>query len=212
LINSKELTMNNKINTEADLLHAWKEMSAKKFDNKKLKKQEIMNAIQSKSELSIFNLKTEMNKKIKWGIFAVAFFVLYAFASFNYKEEFLFLLLLALSSGVLYLIFHKKVKKMNDDLSANTSVLKSMKTCKNAMSNMLNIERIWGYSMSLLLFMFFVLRKVMEAVSPIELIFFIVTMTIIVIVAILFSERQNKKFRKEIKELEENIIRLETLK
>jgi len=170
-----------------------------------------MNTIKLKSEVTISNLKYELRKKIKHGFYAVVVLVLLALASFNYKAELFFLLFLAVNAGLMCLLFSVKVKRLNNDLSANTSILESMKTCKNAVSNMLSVERMWMYFIYFLMFMYYVSKETFETDSPTRLIIYTGVMALVFIITIALSERHNqRKIGKNLKELEENIIRLET--
>jgi len=211
--------MNNKNYTEADLLREWKAMSAKRFDNKTLEKQKIMDAIQSKSQLTIVTLKKRLRTKIKWSVIMIPFLIIFAMLSFEYdndilanSDEFWMLAIISILTIVICLFLYYKFRKMDDDFKNHVSLLESMKTNLQTIKDALFVERVFGYVGFCILFLFYTYGSIAELRPVLETVVMISIFLIVLIILAIWSERKNhKKFGKHIKELEANIIRLETL-
>jgi len=193
--------MSNKHYTKADLFHEWREMSAKRFDNKKLEKQKIMDAIQSNSQLTIVTLKRGLRSKIKWSVITISFLVVFAMLTFDYdsnifsnSNDFWFLAITSILTIAICLFLYYKFRKMDDDFSNQTSLLETMKNNLKTIKDALFVERVFGYTAFFIFFIFQTYTWLSYSPSPKMIICMMV-----------------KKFGKHIKELEENIIRLDTL-
>lgn len=211
--------MNNKNYTEADLFHEWKAMSAKRFDNKTLEKQKIMDAIQSKSQLTIVTLKRGLRTKIKGSLIILPFLIILAMLSFDYdinilanSDDFWMLAILSILTIVICLFLYYKFRKLDDDFKNQVSLLESMKTNLKTIKDALFVERVFGYVGFCILFLFYTYGSIAKLKPVQETIIMIAIFLVILIILAIWSERKNhKKFGKHIKELEANIIRLETL-
>ena len=204
--------------TEIDLENAWKDLSQKRFGNKILEKEEIMEAIKSKSGLNIISLKKSLKIKASFCFAFVFLFILIALLNFDYNynftgnEDSYFHLLFAFIYAVGSFILYKRYKKMDDGLNSENSLLDNLKHNKATIQSALFVERIWGILAMILLYAFYFSRWTTEASSPKALIIRIGIFFSITVVLMYIAELMNKKkFGSKIKELEEDIIRLELL-
>jgi len=218
LQHSKEFTMSDKTYTEADLFRTWNEMSAKKFENKKFEKQEIMNAIKSKSELTITNLKEALDPLKASSAIAMlflAFCAIYDFTTGPEKGFWVFAICLIIVGGIM-LFAHYKLKQIETNFNTNTPLLEIMKANLKILKRVLFAEKLSAQVGIFLMFVYVIYEEVLEMKLSWETqvgdINFIVFMASVSIIGYAISRRMiRKKYGEKIKELEENIVRLELL-
>jgi len=204
--------------TDIDLKNAWKDLSQKRFENKVLEKNEIMEAIKSKSSLNITSLKKNLKLKADMCFVFVFIFVAIALLNFNYdvkaniNADAYFHLLLACIYAIGTFFLYRRYNKMDDKLATDISLLENLKNNRDYIKSALVIERLWGILVFILIGAFYFYQWNSEDSSPRAFInqmgFFILALVILIPIA---EYMNKKKFGIKIKELEEDIIRLELL-
>lgn len=204
--------------TEIDLQNAWTSLKEQKFEDQNLDKNQIMDAIKSKSKLNISSLKKSLKLKADCCFSFVFLFIIIALLNFDYDRsvdtnlDSYFHLLFAFIYAVGTFILYRRYNKMDSRINSESNLLSSLKTNKEVIKSALLVERIWGILAMLLVYIFYFTQWTFEASSPTVLmkkigLFF----TITVIIMFLAEWANKRKFGSKIKELEEDIIRLELL-
>lgn len=128
------------------------------------------------------------------------------------SDDFWMLAILSILTIVICLFLYYKFRKLDDDFKNQVSLLESMKTNLKTIKDALFVERVFGYVGFCILFLFYTYGSIAKLKPVQETIIMIAIFLVILIILAIWSERKNhKKFGKHIKELEANIIRLETL-
>jgi len=201
-----------KNNMDIDLQATWQKMSKEKFENKNLEKQEIMNAIQSKSHFTIAELKKGLKIKV---IFCSVFAFIFLVTTFLQKDDqiaFWYYLILSILYIAGSLFLYNRYQKMNNDFVNSNSLLENLKLNRATIKSALFIERIWGLLAIVLVLAFVFYKQANKSSSVREVVANIFIFLIIIIIMWIIAELANKrKFGNKIKEIEENIIRLEML-
>jgi len=197
---------------DIDLRVIWQKMSKEKFENKNFEKQEIMNAIKAKSKFTIDKLKKGLKIKVIFcSIFALIFLLITPFQKDDPIAFWYYMILCILYiAGSLFL--YNRYKKMDHHLVGSTSLLENLKLNKTAIKSALFVERIWGLLAIILVLAFVFYKQANKSSSVKEVVVKISIFLVIVIIMWIIAEIANKrKFGNKIKEIEENIIRLEML-
>ncbi len=199
-----------------DLKKVWQEMAKKKFLNKEIEKQEIMEALRSNSQSTIVNLKAGLRTKLNWIIGFMLFFG--ATAGLDWLKpgsdpEHLFYFGFAGLYLAGFLITYRKYQKIDVDPIDENSILSKLKMNRQAIKSVLNIERIWGMIAMLFVFIYKVndwANKTHD--DPKHLAITVSIFLLFIVILGFIAELANRRrFGKQLKKLDENIIRLETL-
>ena len=212
--------MKNELGKGQDLESLWDQMAQEKFGQHKLEKQNIMNALKQKSTLDIDQLRTRLGIKLLWCLaFVVAFILMMLFNLQN--TVFLQLMGMATLLYVLVgLMMYKEYRKMNRSEGMDDSVLNLMKHNLKAIKSALRLERVWGMFVFPLAVPFGILiphtlkgMTIKETIQDHQMMWLaLIGMVIVVPIIAYLSDRMTKvAFGEEIKSLEENIIKMETL-
>jgi len=212
--------MDNAKNQDIDLAVIWKKMAEEKFTNSKIEKQNIMDAIKLKSNDDIIQLKKRLGYKILWCLgFIIAFVIMLLFNMDKpdfLKVMSLFTLMYILAGISMYL----KYRKMDFGIKENSNILDAMKYNLQSVKSALNIERIWGiFALPLAVPFGLLISKTSKGYSlqecftdtrliTVALILIVVMVPILMIVT---QKMNDHAYGKLIKNMEENIIRMETL-
>ena len=201
-----------KNNMDIDLQATWQKMSKEKFENKNLEKQEIMNAIQSKSHFTIAELKKGLKIKVIFCSIFASIFLVTTFLQKDDQVSFWYYLILSILYIAGSLFLYNRYQKMNNDFVNSNSLLENLKLNRATIKSALFIERIWGLLAIVLVLAFVFYKQANKSSSVREVVANIFIFLIIIIIMWIIAELANKrKFGNKIKEIEENIIRLEML-
>jgi len=213
--------MSEKQFTDIDLQKAWAKMAEEKFSNSKIKKQDIMNAIKQESHTTIHKLKVGLKYKMYWTLaFIIGLTILMAYYYTNSD-----LLILFGSATAIYVFgflgLFRNYMKMDDGFHSSDHILSTMKKNKELITGALRGEKIWGYFFLPLSIVYGILfGKISKGLSIVEalqeprtLMIIIVLIVVMTPLLYLLTNKMNQSaYGKNIKSLEENIIRMETLK
>lgn len=199
-------------NIEFEIEQAWKKLSDEKFNNKPLKKIEIMNAINLESKSEISNLKKGLIYKNR---FAIAFGVLFAImALFDTSESThrLFYFILSVSYFIAALLMFRMYSKI--DIQNDYSILELLKQNLKYVKSTLKIENIWGvltFGFIGIYYTLYFANKSLTA-NPKTMMLVIAGFISFLIIAWFIAQKMNQsRFGKQIRKLEDNIVRLETI-
>lgn len=206
--------MNENRNTEIELMAAWEKLAAEKFSSDTFNKIDIMEAIQKDSNSTIIYLSTGLKHKIR---FSIGFSLLFILLTYINREDvldmyFCISLVVAYLVGAFFMNLH--YKKILVSGSKNMSLLERMKTDLRHIRSTLKVEAIWGVIVFLSITAYYMYRVIMKNNdNPEKLAVVLIVMSLVISFFAYASIKMNEmRFGKEIKKLEENIIRLETLK
>jgi len=199
-------------NINIELQQAWNKMSKQKFENKHLEKKEIMNAIKAKSKFTIVELKKGLKTKINFAVLFIGVFLWFAINDRADQMAFWFYIIMSIVYALGSIFLYNRYRKMDDKLKTSKSLLKNLKANKLAISSALFIERIWGLLAIVFFIAFYFYRWAQEATEVNHIVTKISIFLVIILIIGFLAEKGNEiKFGKKIKEIEENIIRLEML-
>jgi len=212
--------MDKDLNSNINLDAVWKKMADEKFSNSKIEKQNIMNAIKLQSTSDIVKLKKRLGDKILWVVFfIVSFLVLILFNFKNTEVRFLMgiAVIVYLLAGIL---LYYRYRQMGATIDKDLNVLDTMKSNLSSIKSALNSERIWGMFIVPLAVPFgMTLSRVLNGATISETIAnpelrmkALILVCIITPIMFLVTEKMNKSaYGKLMKDLETNIIKMETL-
>ncbi len=211
--------MNRNQQPSSDLEALWKTMAQEKFENNKLEKTKIMNAINKQSTDDIILLKKRLGIKILWCILFIVIMV--ALMLLN-LDKFQFLMIMGFAVGIYILgggLLVTQYLQM-DSSDKDDSVLQVMKHNLKTIKKALQIETIWGmFLLPLSIPIGMLLPRTYNGEMIQELIhdtrYLMVGLCLIIFVVPLMTILTNKMnksaFGCQISSLEENIIKMETL-
>jgi len=204
---------------DIEIQNAWKELANKKFSNT-IKKETIMNAIKTESNSSISQLKKGLKIKLCWAI-GIGLGIL-GFLLFNLGNNDMVILLsiafAAYAYGSISMYFtYRKIDLNNSD---NSDLLTSMKYNTRHIKTILRGEKTWGLIIFIpAVVIGMLLAKVNNGQTIVESFNdagFLKAMigAIVVLVPLMFwmTQKMNKSaLGKDLKILEDNIVKMETL-
>jgi hypothetical protein len=202
--------------SERELQNVWNEMASEKFKDRQLEKQEIMNAIKLDSQSTIVELKKGLKYKLQYTtVFIVFFFVFTLMEIFLYESNtgFLYYLALTMANILFFFFIRSRHKQMDSEYSMNGSMLVTLKENLRVIKSTISLERFWGI-IAILFISIYGINQFVENSSTSKSLIIKISIYLILIVGLGFIAEYftQKKFGTRIKKLEENIIRLETLK
>ena len=212
--------MENNLNKDIDLTAIWKKMAAEKFSNSQIEKQNIMDTIKLKSNNDILLLKKNLGIKILWCVgFIIAFvaILLYNINNIEFVKSISILIGMYILGGTL---MYSKYRTMGNEPQQNASILVSMKHNLKAIKSALNYERIWGiFGLPLAVPLGLLISKTLKGATIIETIqdtklittALVMILVLVPILSIAVDKMNKKAYGTQIKNLEDNIIRMETL-
>jgi len=130
-------------------------------------------------------------------------------STFFTQKDFFFYLVFTTMYIIGYFLTRRKYRLMSEEKLDSQSILSYLKSNRAAIKSALQVERIWGICAILLAAVYYInVGDVYMLNNPIGITIFLL---IIVIFGFWAEWMNHKKFGRRIKNLEENIIRLETL-
>jgi len=205
--------MDNEQSNYLELDLAWKKMAEEKFSTNKINKQEIMDAIKSNSNSTIQVLKKRLKTKMLQSIIPLLFIGLAVFLGV-WSGPLAFWIPLVLT-GIMFLsiaLLYNKYRQMDDGIIESKSVLENLKHNAGTIRSMLYTERIWSIIIGAAIFIYLVFSNDSYGTTTTSFIIYTIITAIIIIALTFWNEAENKKkFGVKLKEMEDNIIRLETL-
>jgi len=212
--------MKGKEYNESDITQAWKKLAAEKFSNSPIKKQDIMNAIKKESNTSIATLKKGLLHKIYWAVaITIGLIVGLLLTLGNADQTLMFGLAIAVYAiGTIGMYW--KYTSIEDGITDDNDILNSMKANANAINSVLKIEKAWGAVTFIPAIMFGILfGSIQDGLTLAECfqdpwILKKGIIAIVVLTPLMFwvTDKMTKKaYGKDLKKLEDNIIRMETL-
>lgn len=212
--------MNDKDYTEQDIARAWQQLATEKFSNSIIKKQDIMTAIKKESNTTIALLKKGLRHKLYYALGITLMLVIVLLFSLGNPD-----LSILLGIGVAFYVMgfipmYLRYTKIEDGIEGSKDILKSMRYNSETIKSVLKMERIWGIITFVPAIMIGILYgKVADGMTIVEcfqsprvLTIGIITIIVLVPIMIWTSDLMNKKaYGKNLKKLEENIIKMETL-
>lgn len=200
---------------------AWQKMAEEKFSKSLTHKTEIMDAIKMESNSNIAELKRRLKYKLYW---TIGFFVLFASVLIIFINNPDMVILSGIVTGAYAIGFfpmYFKYKQIDDSISDTKDILESMKYNARMIKSVLKLEKIWGLVVftPIILIGVFAGRvidghTIMETFNdPKILRIGLVLLIVFVPTLIWLTNKMNTfAFGGIIKKLEENIIKMETLK
>lgn len=209
--------MSEKNYTEEDLMLAWKTLEQKKF-KEETDKQNIMEAIKLNSKSTISLLKKGLRQKLYWSIgitFALVVFMIFQ------RDNIEMIKLIGIAVGA-YVIgsvaMYISYRMIKEDATAD--LLNAMKTNERQIKNVLRVEMIWGmiaFIPSIIIGMLISQVQngftIAESFSnPSFLKSMLIGVTILVPFMYWLTNKMNDMaYGKNLRQLKENIIKMETL-
>ena len=205
-------------NFEKELAAAWKELEEKKFKNQQ-NKTEVMNTIKMDSSSTITQLKKDLKKKIYWALGITIAIVIFLIAQRSNPEM---LKLLGFGTAV-YIIgtvaMYVAYLKIDDSVN-DKDILSNLKASQKQIQRVLRIELIWGmFTFIPAIVVGMLIGKVRKGYTiaesfsdPSFLKSMIIAVIILVPIMYFLTDKMNKiAYAKNLKKLDENITKMETL-
>lgn len=205
--------MDNQEYNDIEIKAIWKKLSSERFANDKLKKQEIMEAIKSKSSSTIAQLKKAIKVKMTASLFLPFILLLNVLV---YEKDMWILcgwgFLTVLYIGLGYILY-KKYRGMNEFIPAGSNISEVISNNLAVMKSALKYEAWFGYTGIIFFYCFFVALIASDSdVNTKELaIVSIISLVVMILVTLGFERAGKGQYGVKIKELEEDLIRMETL-
>jgi len=203
-----------------DLFKTWQVATVKNITDNKTSKEEIMEAIKSTSSSTIGKIKSRMKIKLGWIILFISLCLIWVAFDHSNSELMYIQTLLIVLFGSGFISLYPIYKKMNNSISTGADSLTVMKSNLNLVRQALKRETIWG----LIVFPIaaavgFVIGTIKSGGSiadvisdPKSLLILLVVSAIFIPLANIGSYKANQKaFGGFISELDQNIVKMETL-
>jgi len=204
--------MDNQQSSYLELDLVWKKMAEEKFSTNKLKKQEIMDAIKSNSNSTIQKLKKRLKTKLLYSFVPLLLLLISLPSPWIKPAELWFFISLGVVLVLSMVFLYYKYRQMDDGLNESVSVLENLRHNAEVIRNTLFIERLWGIIGGTAVFIYSIFTSSSYGTNTISFIFSTCIIALIIIGLTFWTEVSNKKkFGVELKEMEDNIIRLETI-
>lgn len=205
---------------ESDIAQAWQKLAAEKFSHSTIKKEDIMTAIKKESNSSISQLKKGLKVKLYWTV-GITFGLIVALVYCLGNPDLTVLLSIAIAVYVIgFISMYFKYREIEDGIMESEDILESMKSNAALIKSILRREQIWGLITFIPALMMGVLLGEISKGNTLIGCFqepWILTKIIIAILVLLpimtwTSNKMNKSaFGENLKNLEDNIIKMETL-
>lgn len=204
-----------------DLYKQWDHLNETKFNNAKISKQEIMNAINKKSQLSLDVLKKGLKIKMYWITFFVTILAVWMLSNLD-KTELMIILSFPLILYIIGLILTRiNYNKLRDGISLTAQTADVIKMNVSIIKSTLRMELINSiFGMPIFVITGLLVANYYQG-NPLSAFFHnqfllvtaVVCLIILVPVGILAGAKMNEAaFGKHLHHLQENIIELEALK
>ncbi|MFK7810205.1 MAG: hypothetical protein AB8F74_20550 [Saprospiraceae bacterium] len=212
--------MNDKDYTEQDIAKAWQQLATEKFSNSTIKKEDIMTAIKKESNTSIALLKKGLKHKLYYAVAITLGLVIVLLFSLGNTD-----LSILLGIGITFyvvgsILMYLKYVKIEDGIEGSTDLLQSMRYNLKTIKSVLNMERAWGVVTFIPAIIIGILYgRVSDGMtiaecfqSPRVLTTALIAIVVLIPIMTWVSGKLTKKaYGENLKILEENIIRMETL-
>lgn len=212
--------MDNLNYNDTDLANDWQKLMDQKFNETTINKESIMEAITQESKSNIAELKRRLKFKIYWSVFFTIIFGIGLLFSLH-NTDLSILLGIIIGAYVLgSLAMFIKYRQIPDNDTHEENILQSLKKNLSVIKSVLNFENIWGAIVyAPIIFIAILGGKVLKGTSiseslsdPKILLITIITIIIITPLLIWLTNKMNKyAFGNLIKDLENSIIKMETL-
>ena len=212
--------MNHHSNTENDILDAWKQMSEEKFSQSTIKKEEIMSAITKESNTTINRLIRTILMKIYWCTFFIV--GLTALLLFNLKNG---VTTYAIIAGIIIyfiglipmLLKYRDLK--NENTSVYQSILEELKSQHQKITSTLKVESFWGlFFLPVAIILGFLAGldsqgDLMDKITQPWILAILLGMVCVGAPTLYYitGKMNERAYGKDLKKLEENIIKMEVL-
>ncbi len=203
-----------------DLYKEWDTLNRTKFNNPQINKQEIMEAINQESQLSLAVLKKRLRYKINWIILFIAIPAVWMLFSLK-DTELLMILTVPLVLNTIYLIpTVLNYRKIQLDNSLTLNTVQAIKTNVSIIKSTLRLEMLtsaFGMPVSVVYGILLGSHIVGKSISatihnPALLITGIISLVILVPLGMIAGVKMNESaFGKHLQQLQENMTRLEVL-
>jgi len=212
--------MDNQEYTDKDLANDWQQLIDKKFNQSTLKKETIMEAITKESKSSISELKKRLKYKIYWSLFFTVIFTVALLFNLHNIDLVILIGIIVAAYVIGFIAMFLKYRRINDHGMDEKHLLQSLKNNITEIRSVINFENIWGAIIfAPIIFISLLGGKVLKGYTLMEslgdsktLLITIITIIVITPVLVWLTNKMNKiAFGKLIKELEENIVKMETL-
>jgi len=206
-------------NNELEIQKAWDALANKKFNND-FKKETIMNAIKIESDSTISKLKKGLKIKLFWSIgigLAILGFLLYNLGNPDMVKLLGFAVTVyALGSLAMFVVY----RKINLNISGTNNLLSTMKYNAGQINKVLKVEMVWGILTFIPAIVVGMLISnvgkgytIAESFSDAGFLKVMIG-AVVILVPLMYwmTNKMNKAaFGKNLKVLEENIVKMETL-
>lgn len=198
---------------DVDIQKAWQKMAEVKFSNNPIIKKDIMKAITEESNSTINYLNKGLKQKVKYATAFGLLFIILIFVNKGDVPDQIFCGSLSLAYFIGAYFMHRHQQNISSTLNTNKTLLEQMKHDLKYIKSTLRIEAIWGAFAFLSIIAFYITKYTLKhSGDPSDLAFKIVSFILICALLIFLAIRMTKnRFGNDIKKIEENIIRLETL-
>lgn len=205
---------------DKDIARAWQKLADKKFSNSEINKQEIMTAITMESHSGIAELKKRLKYKLFW---SAGFILLFGTALLFFLGNSDMVLLLGIGTAAYVIGFipmFLKYRQIENNNSASGDILESMKCNARLIKSVLSLEKTWGVIVFIPAILMGIFGgRVLDGWTLMACFQDPKILTIGLIAVLVFtplliwgSDKMNKfAFGENLKKLENNIIKMETL-
>lgn len=217
-LNNQMMTNREFNNNEIAL--AWQKLAENKFSHSRIDKNEIMTSIKMESHLSIAELKKRIKYKLFWSAGFILLFTITLIFFLGNKDMVLLLGIVSMAYAIGFIPMLKKYRDMEDGVSGSDNILKSMKYKTKLIKSVLRLESIWGIIIFIPAIIIGILGgRVLDGWTlissfqdPKTLLIILIAVMIFTPLLIWISHKMNKyAFGENLKKLEDNIIKMETL-
>nr|NQU92879.1 hypothetical protein [Bacteroidota bacterium] len=204
-----------------DIALAWQKLADKISLNSQINKQEIMTAIKMESHSGIAELKRRVKYKLYW---SVAFIVLFTTAMLFFMGNIDIVILLGIIVAAYVIGFipmFLKYRQIEDGIPENGDILQSVRYNTAQIKSVLRLEKTWGMITFTPVILIAILGgSVLDGLTLTEcfqdpriLTKGLIAIGVFTPLLIWVSHKMNKyAFGSHLKKLEENIVKMETLK
>jgi len=212
--------MTNKEYKDSDIAKAWQKMAAEKFSHSTIKKEDIMTAIKKESNSSIAQLKKGLKHKLYYAAgITLGLILALLFSLSNPDLTILFSIAVAVYL-IGFVMMYLKYREIEDGIMESEDILDSMKSNSKLINSVLKREKIWGLMTFVpALIMGILFGEISDGSTIVACFQDSRVLMKMIIVVVLFTPlmfwttgKMNKKaYGADLKTLEDNIVRMETL-
>jgi hypothetical protein len=203
-----------------DLYKEWDTLNRTKFNNPTLNKQEIMEAINQQSHLTLAELQKKLRIKINFALCLTAIQAIWMLFSLT-KPDLLIIISVPLLLSIIGLIatvsYYKKLKINNLVVADVTSTIKTNITITKSILRFETMTSLFGLPISVLTGTlaanFYMGHTLVEfSHNQIQLLTTIICLVVLVPLGLIFAAKMNEKaFGEHLQQLQENVRELEVL-